>query len=120
MGIFSRSASKAARPKYSGLQRQVFSLYREFLDIAEKKGEEQAQPLKEHIRSEFKARLNVSPRDFQAIEYHLRVGRQQLELLSSSNVNGLFLRKVEPKPFKPSNKKLTPITAYRNNNNNSS
>ncbi|KAI9884956.1 MAG: hypothetical protein M1823_003232, partial [Watsoniomyces obsoletus] len=69
--------------KFSGLQRDVLSLYRQCLREAHKKPERSRVHFEQFARSEFHKAGQLDKRDFAAIEYLLRKGRKQLELFSS-------------------------------------
>ncbi|KAK3576289.1 hypothetical protein CHS0354_036024 [Potamilus streckersoni] len=70
--------------KYSKIQLQVLSLYREFLQVSE------GRPgLKEFVRSEFKKNAMIPRTDSLHIEAIYRRGQRQLELLKKKEVNSI-------------------------------
>jgi len=77
--------------KVSGLQKQVFSLYRDFLRVAAKKPEPSASQLREYIRAEFRKNKAIHRFDTNNIEHRLRRGSRQLEALANSSVQGFHL-----------------------------
>lgn len=77
-------------PKLSGMQKQVLSLYREFLRAARLKSPEDRKRVESIVSSEF--RLNsksVERKNFLYIEYLLRRGKKQLQQLKSPDTVGL-------------------------------
>lgn len=75
----------------TGLQRQVFSLYRAVLRAARSKPADQQAVLQQLARREFERYRGVGTRDIQLIEHLLRKGRRQLDVVSRSEVTGLTL-----------------------------
>lgn len=80
------------------IQVQALGLYRDFLRVARKKtksnvGERMGGDNKESIvvlaRQEFEKYRSLSRKDFQRIEFLLRRGRRQLEMLKTSDVDGV-------------------------------
>ncbi|KAH9328761.1 hypothetical protein KI387_000869, partial [Taxus chinensis] len=84
------SHSMAPAPRFSGIQRQVFSLYRGFLRASRSKDPQQRHRIQHVVSTEFrKNATSVDKKDFNYIEYLLRRGNRQLELLKSSAAVGL-------------------------------
>ncbi|KAI4525363.1 hypothetical protein K525DRAFT_191771 [Schizophyllum commune Loenen D] len=74
-------------PPLSGLQRDVFAMYRRALRMAARKDPAKRADWTTFIRYTFRTRAtSVGPRDIGAIEYLLRQGRKQLELYESPSV----------------------------------
>lgn len=71
-------------PRYSKLQLQVLSLYKDFLKLSKEK-----PGIKNHIKREFKKNISIPKSDIHNIEYLLRRGRKQFNLLSSEDVTGM-------------------------------
>lgn len=65
----------------SGLQKDVLSLYRQFLKIARLQQFPNVRvSLKELVKKEFKVKAQeINERNIQAIEHELRIGRKKLE-----------------------------------------
>ena len=73
-------------PRHSKLQLQVLNLYKQFLRVStEKPG------TSDHIRSQFKQNAQIPKTDIMKIEYMLRRGKRQLELLKSSSVTRMAI-----------------------------
>ncbi|KAI8920648.1 hypothetical protein BC831DRAFT_478017 [Entophlyctis helioformis] len=71
----------------TGLQREVLALYKDFLRAVQTKPQEAQGRFKARITSQFRHdAATVSRRDFGTIEYLVRRGRKQLELLRSEGV----------------------------------
>lgn len=67
--------------RVSGLQKDVFALYRALLRSARKKDNE-SRDLYKFVRNEFRTKaLNISRTDFKLIEHSLRHGYKQKKLL---------------------------------------
>ncbi|KAK2658593.1 hypothetical protein Ddye_005126 [Dipteronia dyeriana] len=77
-------------PRLSGIQKQVRSLYREFLRVAlSKSGEDRCQ-IESIVSAEFHRNSNeIDRKNFIYIEYLLRRGKKQLEQLKSPDIVGL-------------------------------
>ncbi|KAL2911941.1 hypothetical protein HK105_208551 [Polyrhizophydium stewartii] len=74
-------------PARSQLQREVSGLYRALLRAARSKPPETRERFRARIAAQFRRDAeSVSRRDFAAIEFLLRRGNRQLELLRSPNV----------------------------------
>jgi len=69
--------------KYSGIQKQILKLYKDFLKEIRKFPETKGkQELFYYIRNQFKEKSKKIPkREFQKIEYLLNFGKRQLKLL---------------------------------------
>lgn len=79
-------------PRHSKIQLQVLSLYKQFLNLT--KGQPSFQ---EHIRTEFKKNAVIARSDSIKIEYLLRRGWRQLDMLRNSSVSGagVFEKEIE-------------------------
>ncbi|PCH40096.1 hypothetical protein WOLCODRAFT_67728 [Wolfiporia cocos MD-104 SS10] len=78
--------------RYSGLQREVFSLYRRALRMAHTKPAASRPKFELFVRYTFRTRAAcVSPRDVAAIEYLLRRGRRQMEMYEDSKVRDCWV-----------------------------
>jgi succinate dehydrogenase assembly factor 1 len=75
--------------RYSGLQKRVFQLYRAFVRGVRQKPAEQRPALMDAIRSEFRKGALQPKTDITTIEYMLRYGKRQLEVLKSPNMTGV-------------------------------
>ncbi|RKF78676.1 Succinate dehydrogenase assembly factor 1, mitochondrial [Golovinomyces cichoracearum] len=75
--------------RYSGLQKEVFSLYRQCLRACQKKSQDARPHFLLFTRKEFEKNRCLSKKDFVAIEYLLRKGHRQLELYSSSGIRDI-------------------------------
>ncbi|KAI1614353.1 complex 1 protein-domain-containing protein [Exophiala viscosa] len=75
--------------RYSGLQREVFKLYRQCLRAASRKPETSRQHFREAAQREFRRNQDVDKKDFSAIEALLRMGSRKLELYSSPGVRDI-------------------------------
>ncbi|KAL8589797.1 hypothetical protein ACOMHN_020800 [Nucella lapillus] len=70
-------------PRHSKIQLQVLSLYRLFLRTTKN------QPgFQEHVKAEFKKNAALPRTDSVKVEYLLRRGWRQLDMLRSSSVTG--------------------------------
>lgn len=78
--------------RLTGLQKEVFKLYREILRTAQAQTDKAyATTLKQHARSQFDDNREIKKTDIQLIEHLLRKGRRQLELLSDPHTTGIQL-----------------------------
>ncbi|KAL5332887.1 complex 1 protein-domain-containing protein [Aspergillus crustosus] len=75
--------------RFSGLQREVLSLYRKCLRGIRKKPIESRSNFKSYARTEFEKHIHISKKDFNAIEYLLRKGARQLEMYSSPGIRNI-------------------------------
>ncbi|KAL1881037.1 hypothetical protein Plec18167_003578 [Paecilomyces lecythidis] len=97
--------------RLSGLQREVLSLYRQcFREIRKKPtvnslpdplnlssnavklieyAKDAQENFRKYARAEFRKNLNVSKKDFAAVEYLLRKGHRQLEMYSSPGIRNI-------------------------------
>ncbi|TQS34629.1 hypothetical protein Golomagni_04982 [Golovinomyces magnicellulatus] len=75
--------------KYSGLQKEVFSLYRQCLRACREKSQDARPRFLLFTRNEFEKNKNLNKKEFVAIEYLLRKGRRQLDLYSSSGIRDI-------------------------------
>lgn len=76
-------------PRYSGLQRDVLSLYRQCLRVARKKPTETRKHFEQFARQEFDKNLSIGKKDFSAIEYMLRKGQRQLEIYKDPGIRDI-------------------------------
>lgn len=76
--------------KLSGMQKQVLSLYRGFLRAARSKSEEERSKIESVVSQEFRSNSKeVDRKNFQYIEYLLRLGYKQLDQLRNPGTTGL-------------------------------
>ncbi|KAH9998883.1 complex 1 protein-domain-containing protein [Xylariaceae sp. FL0662B] len=75
--------------RLSGLQKEVLSLYRNCLRASRKKPPESRPNFESFLRSEFSKNIKVDKRDFAAIEFLLRKGRRQLEIMSAPGIKDI-------------------------------
>ncbi|CAK7245293.1 MAG: hypothetical protein STHCBS139747_006869 [Sporothrix thermara] len=78
-----------AAPRLSGLQREVLSLYRQCLRASRQKPPEARPHFEEYARSEFARHRGLEKRDFGAIEFLLRKGRRQLDVMASPGIKNI-------------------------------
>ncbi|MCO5607699.1 hypothetical protein L7F22_061898 [Adiantum nelumboides] len=79
----------AAQRRLSGIQKQVLSLYRSFLRVARTKPPEARFKIQSYIGTQFRRdAAAIDKKDFQQIEYLLRRGAKQLDVLRSSSITG--------------------------------
>ncbi|KAK3764002.1 hypothetical protein RRG08_004366 [Elysia crispata] len=84
--------------RHSKIQKQVLSLYKQFLRVTKD------QPsFKEYIRSEFRKNAAMPRTDTIKIEYLLRRGWRQLEMLKTSSVSGAGVFENESAQTSPDN-----------------
>ncbi|GLT75670.1 hypothetical protein SLA2020_473750 [Shorea laevis] len=77
-------------PRLSGMQKQVLSLYREFLRAARLKPPEERHRIESIVTSEFRRNSKqVDRKNFLYIEYLIRRGKKQLDQLRSPDTIGL-------------------------------
>ena len=71
--------------RLSGMQKEVLALYRQLWRAAGRKTDPAVcASIRAHIRAEFDTHRQIPRRSVDAIEWRLRNGRQQLELLQKS------------------------------------
>ncbi|PGG96635.1 hypothetical protein AJ79_09508 [Helicocarpus griseus UAMH5409] len=75
--------------KLSGLQREVLALYRHALREIRKKPKESQDNFRQFARNEFRKNIDISKKDFAAIEYLLRRGRRQIEMYASPGIRNV-------------------------------
>lgn len=76
--------------RLSGMQKQVLGLYRSLLRAARSKPAESRRDIELFVGSEFRKNAKtIDKKSFQTIEYLLRRGQKQLEMLKSADVNGV-------------------------------
>jgi succinate dehydrogenase assembly factor 1 len=86
----------ASRPKLSGIEKQVLTLYRGFLRTARLKDPEERRRIESVVSAEFRDNArNVDRRNFVYIEYLLRRGKRQLEQLKNPDITGLATLEVK-------------------------
>lgn len=79
--------------RLSGVQREVLSLHRSLLRMARSKETEARRNIELFVNAEFrKNAAEVDRRDIQTIEYLLRRGRKQLQLLQEKHVSGFSVQ----------------------------
>lgn len=85
--------------RHSKIQIQVLSLYKQFLQVTKNH-----PSFKEYIQREFRKNADIPRSDSIKIEYLLRRGWRQLEMLKSSSVSqaGVFEQHENSPPIKPS------------------
>ncbi|XP_024372981.1 succinate dehydrogenase assembly factor 1, mitochondrial isoform X2 [Physcomitrium patens] len=74
--------------RLSGMQKQVLSLYRSFLRAARIKPPESRKDIESFVGAEFRKYAQMDKKEFQSIEFLLRRGNKQLEMLKSPGVSG--------------------------------
>ncbi|KAI8591714.1 hypothetical protein BDZ88DRAFT_410472 [Geranomyces variabilis] len=81
------SGTTIAKIRRTGLQRDVSDLYRALLRAVRRKPEEARPHFYQHIKGQFRRdAASISAREISTIEYMLRRGRRQLELLQDEGV----------------------------------
>ncbi|KAH7132055.1 complex 1 protein-domain-containing protein [Dendryphion nanum] len=75
--------------KYSGLQRDVLSLYRQCLRAVREKPSDTRGNFRDFARSEFRQHASVNKKDFSTIEYLLRNGRRKLETYQDPGIRNI-------------------------------
>ncbi|XP_047310765.1 succinate dehydrogenase assembly factor 1, mitochondrial [Impatiens glandulifera] len=93
----------AGRPKLSGMQKQVLSLYRGFLRATRSKSSEDRRRIESIVSQEFRRNSQVDRKNFIYIEYLLRLGNKQLDQLKSRDTVSLSSINVDlsSQPDKP-------------------
>ncbi len=71
-------------PHFSGLQREVLRLYKDFMREIGKKPVSSQESLRAYVRDTFKERAKHSTREIKQIEYWVKLGRRQLETFKGS------------------------------------
>ncbi|CAI4216180.1 unnamed protein product [Parascedosporium putredinis] len=71
---------------YTGLQKEVLSLYRQCLRACRTKPADVRLGFKAFARESFDRNLGMSKRDFGLIEYQLRKGKRQLDLYARPEI----------------------------------
>jgi len=73
----------------SGLQKEVLSLYRALLRAS------RSQPqLRQHVQGEFRDHKSIHRLDVERIEYLLRKGRKQLDIMNMEGVRKVSFTRV--------------------------
>lgn len=86
---------KMGATKLSGMQKQALSLYRGFLRAARSKPIEDRKRIEMIVSTEFRRNSKeVDRKNFQYIEYLLRLGTKQLDQLKSPDIVSLSSMKV--------------------------
>lgn len=83
--------------RLSGLQKQVLSLYRNFLRQTSLKvkdnncslNENESKIVRNNIRQNFESNKNVDIKNYMKIEFLIRAGEKQLKLFKDPNCTGL-------------------------------
>ncbi|KAG0592805.1 hypothetical protein M758_1G274300 [Ceratodon purpureus] len=74
--------------RLSGMQKQVLSLYRSYLRAARSKPAESRKDIELFVGAEFRKNARLDKKDFQSIEFLMRRGHKQLEMLKDRDVSG--------------------------------
>jgi len=74
--------------RLSGMQKQVLSLYRSLLRAARSKPDESRRDIELFVGAEFRKHAKIDRKEFQSVEFLLRRGHKQLEMLKSPGVSG--------------------------------
>ena len=86
-------------PRLSGMQKQLLSLYRGFLQVVYSKSAEDRHKIASIVSAEFcNNSKHVGWKIFLYIEYLLRCGKKQLDHLKSPNTIGLSLNVCVSEP----------------------
>ncbi|KAL1895861.1 hypothetical protein Sste5346_004958 [Sporothrix stenoceras] len=72
--------------RLSGLQREVLSLYRSCLRASRQKPEASRPHFEAYARTEFAKNKGLNKKDFGAIEFLLRKGKRQLDVMSEPGI----------------------------------
>ncbi|EGC29256.1 hypothetical protein DICPUDRAFT_13673, partial [Dictyostelium purpureum] len=91
--------------RYSGLQKEVLSLYRKFIRASQNKDKinnvspnNSSQSITNYIRNQFRLKAGqVSRREINKIELLLLKGRRQLEQVQDPHYSGFQLSSFSPK-----------------------
>ncbi|KAK0047011.1 succinate dehydrogenase assembly factor 1 mitochondrial [Biomphalaria pfeifferi] len=88
--------------RHSKVQKQVLSLYKQFLKVTKDK-----PSFQDYVRQEFRQNAELSKSDVIKIDYLLRRGWRQLEVLKSSAVKsaGVFVKDIPSDQLTVSNDK---------------
>ncbi|GAM28226.1 hypothetical protein SAMD00019534_114020, partial [Acytostelium subglobosum LB1] len=80
-------------PRYSGIQKQVLSLYRGFIRQSRlNDSKNTSSSLTSYIRGQFRTKSkSVSRRDISKIEMMILKGQRQLKLIKSQDMSGFSL-----------------------------
>lgn len=78
--------------RHSRLQLQVISLYKQFMRVTQSK-----PSFKDYVKQEFRQNAQIAKTDIMKIEYLLRRGWRQLEMLKSSQVSSAGVFEKEEK-----------------------
>ncbi|KAL3503819.1 hypothetical protein ACH5RR_033660 [Cinchona calisaya] len=90
-------------PRLSGMQKQVLALYRGFLRVARSKSPEERHRIESFVSVEFRRNSKqIDGKNFQYIEYLLRLGKKQLEQLKNPDTIGLSSLSVNSSRIKRS------------------
>ncbi|KAL6492770.1 hypothetical protein OROGR_032529 [Orobanche gracilis] len=80
----------SSKGRLSGMQKQVVALYREFLRAARTKSPEERSTVESIVSAEFRHNsTEVDRKNFLYIEYLVRRGKKQLDLLKRPDTVGL-------------------------------
>ncbi|VEU20334.1 DEKNAAC101189 [Brettanomyces naardenensis] len=76
--------------RFSGLQKEVLSLYRDCLRAAFQKPIDRRQHWINYIHSEFNKSRNIPRRDFSTVEYLIRTGKRRYEMYKSPDIKDVL------------------------------
>jgi hypothetical protein len=89
-------AARTRVRKHSGLQNQVFALYRDCIRAAKQKSSTTAQIAAiEFVRSKFRKNAAIRRSDFQRIEFLIRQGKKQLAMFGAPDVDGFGVAVID-------------------------
>ncbi|KAG6540908.1 hypothetical protein Mapa_017702 [Marchantia paleacea] len=71
--------------RLSGIQKQVLSLHRSLLRAARAKAPETREHIEQFVKVEFRKNAAIDKKNYQQIEYLIRRGQKQLEMLRTSD-----------------------------------
>lgn len=90
-GLYDDTCELSKMPRHSKIQMQVLNLYKQFLRAAN------GRPgMVQHVRNEFRKQAVIPRTDSMRIEFHIRRGQRQLELIKKPTVQsiGSFEKKI--------------------------
>ncbi len=76
--------------RFSGLQKDVLTLYRECMRAAYAKPKENREHWVTFVHSQFNKYRNLPRRDFNTIEYLLRVGKKRYQMYKASDAKDVI------------------------------
>jgi succinate dehydrogenase assembly factor 1 len=74
--------------RYSGIQKEILNLYRNFLKEIKKKPADSQIALLGYVRQQFKEKASLNKRDMNKIEYWKNFGQQKLQILQRQEAQG--------------------------------